>query len=143
MSNNVSAHYIMRKEPEAGVDCGISQGGGGGYPYLDLGGTVGILPTMAQLIQIRDAINTCLETPEAQALLPVTLRTVKPRVTPRLGLDVANLILALDVSTSKLRVIAQSSGSDFSDSLFPLIDNNLQLLAQFREAHGLARGEGQ
>jgi len=85
--NNVSAHYILRREPDAEITCGIQASAGGvGFPYLDLGGTFGILPTVQQLIQIRDAINACLETPEAKALMPVPLRTVKKR----LGLDVDN-----------------------------------------------------
>ncbi len=132
MSNNVSAHYLMRKELDAQVDCGVQTGGAGGsFPFLDLGETVGILPTITQLIQIRDAINACLETPEAQALLPVALRTVtrvKPAPTPRLGLDVKNLTLALEVSTEKLMAVNRETGWNFSEC----IDYNRQLIAQAR-----------
>ena len=84
--NSISAHYIMRREPGAEVECGFQSG----YPFLDFGLCFTILPTIEQLIQIRDAINACLETTEAQALMPVALRTVKKRVDPRLGLDVDN-----------------------------------------------------
>ncbi len=133
MSNYVSAHYIMRKEPEAQADCGIQQGINGSqtFAFLDLGRSISVLPTIQQLIQIRDAINACLETSEAQALLPVPLRTVtrvKSAPNPRLGLDVQNLVLALEVSTEKLRLLQNVDGYDFQSC----IDNNKRLIAQVR-----------
>ncbi len=79
--NHVSAHYIMRREPDAHVECAIQSG----CAFLDLGRCFSIFPTLEQLAQIRDAINKCLESPEAQALMPVPLRTVKlnPAATQR------------------------------------------------------------
>ncbi len=69
MSSHVSAIYSMRLEPEAPVECRIQNGSSGPFPYLVLGHSFTVLPSLAQLKAIRDAITACLESPEAKALL--------------------------------------------------------------------------
>ncbi len=84
MSRHVSAIYSMRLEPEAPVECRIQNGSSGPFPYLVLGHSFTVLPNLAQLAAIRDAITACLESPEAQNLLdaeaekaPVQPRSIK------------------------------------------------------------------
>ena|SRR6266568_5172099 len=83
--SHVSANYTMRLDPEAIIECRIQDGAGGKpFPYLDLGYCFTILPSLAQLEKIRDAITACLESPEAKTLLeaeaakvPIAPRPVK------------------------------------------------------------------
>ncbi len=136
MSNNISVHYVMRREPDAHVECAIQQGvnGSPAFAFLDIGRSISALPSIEQLIQIRDAISACLETPEAQALLPVPLRTVKranSAPNPRLGLDVEKLLLALEVSTGKL-ALAQRECSHLAGYFDSCIEHNQRLILQAR-----------